>query len=85
MRYTQEQVAEAVSISTRWYQEVEKGAVLPSGEVTLRLLLFLGLDPELFRAQAGLLQPAPSYRDTREAHKCRPPAPANPAGLTADA
>lgn len=60
--YTQEQVAEAVSVSTRWYQEIEKGAVLPGGEVTLRLLLALKLDPERFRPAVKLITPKQGRR-----------------------
>lgn len=55
--YTQRQVAEAVSISVRWYQRVEKGEMLPGSVVMLRLILFLHLDVERFREEVGLLVP----------------------------
>lgn len=41
--YTQEQLAEKISVSTRWLQEIESGS-LPSGLVTLKLIKELDLD-----------------------------------------
>ena len=58
--FTQKQVAEAVSISVRWYQRVEKGEKLPSALTMLRLILFLELNVEEFREEAGLLVSLPS-------------------------
>ena len=55
--YTQRQVAEAVSISVRWYQRVEKGERLPSSVVLLRLILFLNLDVEKFREEVDIIVP----------------------------
>lgn len=55
--YTQEQVAEAVSISLRWYQHLEKGTFLPGSVTMLRLILFLEMDIELFREEVGLVDP----------------------------
>ena len=52
--YTQAQVAEAVFISTRWYQQVERGAFLPGSAVMLRLLILFELNPSDFRAEVGL-------------------------------
>lgn len=52
--YTQAQVAEAVSISTRWYQQIERGRFLPETTVMIRLLIVLELDPEEFREEVGL-------------------------------
>lgn len=54
---TQQQVAEAVSISVRWYQYIENSSVMPGAVVMLRLLLFLKIDVELFREEAGLVAP----------------------------
>lgn len=54
---TQEQVAEAASISVRWYQYIESGTFLPSSVVTLRLILLLGIDVEIFREEAELVVP----------------------------
>lgn len=48
-RLTQAQVAEAVCISVRWYQKIEKGIALPNSEILLRLILFLQLDVEVRR------------------------------------
>ena len=55
--YTQSQVAEAVSISVRWYQRLERGESLPSAIVMLRLILFLELDVEKFREEVGIIVP----------------------------
>lgn len=44
MGLTQEEVAEAISTSVRWYQRIEKGQVLPSFLVGLRLIVLLNLD-----------------------------------------
>ena len=41
---TQEQVAEAVGITPRWYQKIEKGAGRPSTTVAFRLLSLLNVD-----------------------------------------
>ena len=59
-RLTQAQVAEAVCISVRWYQKIEKGIALPSSEILLRLILFLQLDVEVFREEVGLRVPVRS-------------------------
>lgn len=53
----QKQVAEAVSISVRWYQRIESGERLPSTVVFLRLVLFLKIDIEKFRDDAGIIIP----------------------------
>lgn len=52
---TQQQVAEAISISVRWYQCIEAGSFLPGSTVMLRLILLLQLDVEEFREEAGIL------------------------------
>lgn len=52
--YTQSEVAEAVSISVRWYQKIESGSKLPGTMTTLRIILFLHLDIEEFREDIGL-------------------------------
>ena len=59
-RLTQAQVAEAVCISVRWYQKIEKGITLPNSEILLRLILFLQLDVEVFREEVGLRVPVRS-------------------------
>ena len=41
---TQEQAAEALGISVRWYQCIEKGAGRPSFDLLLRILLLLEVD-----------------------------------------
>ena len=59
-RLTQAQVAEAVCISVRWYQKIEKGIALPNSEILLQLILFLQLDVEVFREEVGLRVPVRS-------------------------
>ena len=46
---TQQQVADAVSISLREYQKIEKGEIAPGSEIFLRLVFFLGVDIERYR------------------------------------
>jgi len=55
MGYTQKQVADAVSVTTRWYQRIEKGERLPGSIVLLRLILFLNINVEEFREEVGLI------------------------------
>ncbi len=55
--YTQEQLAEAVSASTRWIQDIEKGEGLPGGEIMINLLLFLDIDVNDFREEAKINVP----------------------------
>ncbi len=57
LKYSQYEVAEAISVSVRWYQKIEAGQKLPNTVVMLRLILFLELDPEDFREEAGLVVP----------------------------
>lgn len=58
----QHEVAEAVSISNRWLQRIEKGEVLPGSITMLRLIIFLELDVEDLRQEVGLLVPVPHVR-----------------------
>ena len=58
--YTQREVAEAVSVSVRWYQKVESGRGIPSGVTTIRIVLFLHLNLEDIREEAGLIEPVSS-------------------------
>ena len=41
---TQEEVAEALEISTRWYQHIEKGDVLPSSLLVLKIIAYFKID-----------------------------------------
>lgn len=52
--YTQWQVAEAISVTVRWYQRVEKGEKLPGTIAMLRLILLLDIDVEQLREEVGL-------------------------------
>lgn len=58
--YTQEEVAEAVSISVRWYQKLESGKEFSSAITLIRLVLFLHIDVEEFREEASLVVPVRS-------------------------
>ncbi len=62
LHYTQHEVAEAISVSVRWYQKIESGKKLPGTMVTMRLLLFLKIDLEEFREEVGLIVPVSSNR-----------------------
>lgn len=55
--YTQKEVAEAISVTVRWYQRVEKGEKFPGAIALLRLLLFLHIDIEELREEVGLVVP----------------------------
>ena len=46
---TQEQMAECLGISTRWYQDIENGKHLPSAELTLKIIAFLAIDGKSLR------------------------------------
>ena len=59
--YTQEQVAEAISVTVRWYQRIEKGERIPGTMALLRLILFLQIDVEEFREEVGLIVPLSSH------------------------
>ena len=56
---TQNQVAEAVSISLRWYQRLERGDKLPGTIVMLRLILLLHIDVEELRDELDIVPPPP--------------------------
>lgn len=57
LRYTQSEVAEAVSVSIRWYQKIESGRRFPGSVVLIRLVLFLNIDLEELRDVADLFIP----------------------------
>lgn len=59
--FTQSQVAEAISVSVRWYQRVEKGEKMPGSLVMLRLLVLLEINAEQFREEVGLIVPVSSH------------------------
>lgn len=60
--YTQGEVAEAISISVRWYQKVESGKRFPGSITLIRLILFLHIDVEELREEAGLVVPVRSVQ-----------------------
>lgn len=51
---TQQQVAEVVDISARWYQQLERGAMMPGATTLLRLVIFLEIDVRELREEVGL-------------------------------
>lgn len=52
--WTQEEVAEAIGISVRWYQKIEKGEYLPSATVMLRLIILLEINTAQFNEKVGI-------------------------------
>ncbi len=54
--YTQEQIAEELSISARWYQKIENGKELPGGLLMLKLIKFLDIDVSRFEDLPTCLQ-----------------------------
>ena len=52
--YSLFQVANAVGISLRWYQYLEKGGHMPSAEVLLQLMILLGIEATDFREALGI-------------------------------
>lgn len=59
---TQSEVAQAVSVSTRWIQRIEAGEKLPGTLTMLRLILFFDLDIEELRKEIGLIEPISDNR-----------------------
>ncbi len=59
---TQEQLAEAVSTSSRWIKKIEKGSGTPGGELTISLLIFLDIDANEFREDVNIYVPVPNVR-----------------------
>lgn len=57
---TQNEVAEAISVSTRWYQMLEAGEKLPGSLTLLRLIFFLELDIKKLEKELGLVIPVSS-------------------------
>ena len=60
--YTQTEVAEAISISVRWYQRIESGQNFPGSVTLVRLVLFLHIDMEELREEAMLIVPVHSIQ-----------------------
>lgn len=58
-KLTQQQVADAVYISLRAYQKIEKGEHIPCTEIFLRLVFFFGLNIENYREE--VLNRVPVY------------------------
>ena len=49
LKLTQQQVADAIPISLREYQKIEKGEIVPGSEIFLRLVFFLNVNIENYR------------------------------------
>ena len=62
---TQSEVAEAVSISVRWYQKIESGRKMPSAILALRLVAYLELDVQNLRQELGLSETSTCARTTK--------------------
>ena len=52
-KLTQQQAADAVFISLREYQKIEKGDILPGTEIFLRLVYFFDLDIKDYLEEAN--------------------------------
>ena len=55
MGITQEQAAEELNISTRWYQDIENGKHLCSVELALKIIAFFGIDGKNLRDNNNVL------------------------------
>lgn len=51
-KLTQEQAAEQLDISIRWYKQIEKGEVLPSAELALKIMAEFEIDGKNLREGA---------------------------------
>jgi DNA-binding XRE family transcriptional regulator len=51
MGLTQEQAAEGIGISTRWYQDIENGKHTPGSDLTLKIIAFFGIDGKKLRIE----------------------------------
>lgn len=49
LKLTQQQVADAIPISLREYQKIEKGELSPGSEIFLRLVFFFDIDIQKYR------------------------------------
>lgn len=58
---TQEQVAEFMQCSTRWYQKIEAGTSNPSWKDILRLMFLFHLDSTSVTQEVGLVVPVSSF------------------------
>ena len=55
--YTQSEVAEAVSVSTRWYQKIESGERLPGTVTAITLMVFLNIEVKDLREAVNFVVP----------------------------
>lgn len=56
LELTQQDVADKTGISVRWYQQLEKGAAMPSALTLMRLILILGIRVDVFREPLNLIE-----------------------------
>lgn len=56
LKLTQQDVADKTGISVRWYQQLEKGADMPSALTLMRLILILGIRVDVFREPLNLTE-----------------------------
>lgn len=59
---TQSEVAQAISVTTRWYQRLEAGERLPGTLTMLRLILFFDLDISQLKEEVELIVPVSDNR-----------------------
>ena len=57
-KLTQQQVADAVFISLREYQKIEKGEISPGSEIFLRLVFFFNIDIQAYRKDLSEYPPS---------------------------
>ena len=57
MGLTQEEAAEKLDISTRWFQMVENGKHIPGGELVLKIIVFFGIDSHTLSDEKNVLLP----------------------------
>lgn len=67
--WTQQQVADAVFISLRWYQYIENEGFLPEARVLIALVLLLDLDMEIFREHCKLGELKKAASAAKRKHK----------------
>ncbi|MBQ8689460.1 MAG: helix-turn-helix transcriptional regulator [Clostridia bacterium] len=50
LHITQEEAAEILGVSVRWYQQIESGHVLPSALLTLKIIAFFEIEGKKLKA-----------------------------------
>ena len=63
---TQEETAEIIGVSSRWYQKIEAGTGKPNLQHTLHLMALFDLDPKILAKETGLTLPKRSGKSRSE-------------------